>query len=247
LSNFECSKWRYGVCQKDVQLCQPFTKFLHDQISHQSDSTMLMGGIVKERGARDNLNRSATAFFQKKMSLNPDDDANVDQEKIIQTLRDENKDLKKQIQELTRRLASHEMSSSGASAGDPGRFVFDPEEAIAAGGPGGVPGEVPGFLFQAPGAPADRSFATEGTHVGRKSLPFGRRNSKQHQGRMTYLLKKLEMGTSQAWTQDAIADLHTYCTSDPEFFRKAVVVYTGNSDMIQDMDVFIAMLQSHNS
>jgi hypothetical protein len=160
------------------------------------------------------------------MSLNPDDEADNDQEKIIQSLRDENNDLKKQIDDLTRRVALYEMNLSPAATGP---VSSDPGNANRA----------------AATAPATVA-ASEGTHVGRKSVPFSRRNSKQHQGRMTYLLKKLEMGTSQTWTQDAIADLHTYCTSDEEFFKKAVVAYEG-ADSIADMDVFIAMLQSHNS
>jgi hypothetical protein len=144
------------------------------------------------------------------MSFNPDDVAGDEQEKLIQSLRNENEDLKKKIEDLSRRLAVYE--NSGNAMG-------------AAGGP----------VLSEGGAEAT---------VGRKSLPFARRNSKQHQGRMTYLLKKLEMGTSQQWTQDAIADLHTYCTSEPDFFKKAVVAYSGD-DHITDMDVFIAMLQSH--
>jgi hypothetical protein len=86
--------------------------------------------------------------------------------------------------------------------------------------------------------------------VGRKSIPFNRRNARQHQGRMAYLLKKLE--TKQSWTLDAIADLQAYCTAADIagagriFYDAAVLAYAGENGhtIVPDLDTFIAMIQS---
>ncbi len=154
------------------------------------------------------------------MSFNPDD---VDAEN--EKLKQENEKLKKQIDDLSAKLAQHEIAARNASA------------AGAAGG-------------------RDEDFENRGSRnsgtggVGRRSIPFSRRNPKQHQGRMAYLLKKLE--EKQGWTQDAIADLHSYFVArnvlgaGDEFYRAAVIAYAGENgpEIITDIDLFLAMLQN---
>lgn len=85
--------------------------------------------------------------------------------------------------------------------------------------------------------------------IGRRSIPFSRRTAKQHQGRMAYLLKKLEQ--KNTWTQDAIADLYTYFVAQniegagDEFFRACIFAFAGENaqETITDIDLFLAMLQ----
>jgi hypothetical protein len=162
-------------------------------------------------------------FFCINMSFNPDD---VDAEN--EKLKQENEKLKKQIDELSAKLAQHEIAARNAgSAG----------LAWAAGAAIGH----------------DEYFGTRNSGnggVGRRSIPFSRRNPKQHQGRMAYLLKKLE--EKQSWTQDAIADLQSYFVArnvlgaGDEFFRAAVIAYAGENgrEIITDIDLFLAMLQN---
>ena len=98
------------------------------------------------------------------------------------------------------------------------------------------------------GGSGGASYASPG--VGRKSIPFSQRNPKQHQGRMAYLLKKLE--TKQELTQDVIADMHSYFVArnilgaGDEFFRAAVVAYAGPGcdEVITDIDLFLGMIQN---
>jgi cell division septum initiation protein DivIVA len=164
------------------------------------------------------------------MSFNPDD---VDAEN--EKLREENEKLKKKVEELSAKVAEYELVSrfsrsalhSGAQAA-----------AQAGAASGGSFGEEDDFV------------ARGGNGVGRKSIPFSRRTLKQHQGRMAYLLKKLE--NKQTWTQDTIADLHSYFVATnimgagKEFFRAAVVAFAGENadEVITDIDMFLAMLQN---
>lgn len=157
------------------------------------------------------------------MSFNPDD---IDAEN--EKLKDENEKLKKQIDDLSAKLAQHELAARNAGT------------AGAAGGGGGRDED-----FENRGG---RNSGTGG--VGRRSIPFSRRNPKQHQGRMAYLLKKLE--EKQSWTQDAIADLQSYFVArnvlgaGDEFFRASVIAYAGENghEIITDIDLFLAMLQN---
>lgn len=157
------------------------------------------------------------------MSLNPDDQAAEEsKDSTIAHLREENEDLKRQIEELSTRLSLYE---PGATNNDPDSR---PSSSPAASGPIG--------------------HHSGGGNVGRKSIPFASRSAKQHQGRMTYLLKKLE--TRHIWSQDAIADLQAYFVSPhipgagTNFFRQAVVAFSGESGLetITDIDTFLAML-----
>jgi hypothetical protein len=137
-------------------------------------------------------------------------------------LKQENEKLKKQIDELSAKLAQHEIAARNA----------------------GAAGAAIGH---------DEYFGTRNSGnggVGRRSIPFSRRNPKQHQGRMAYLLKKLE--EKQNWTQDAIADLQSYFVArnvlgaGDDFFRAAVIAYAGENgrEIITDIDLFLAMLQN---
>ena len=85
--------------------------------------------------------------------------------------------------------------------------------------------------------------------TGRKTISFANRSAKQHQGRMNYLVKKLEKGTREIWSQEAIADIISYCSesnvpgSGPEFRMRAAAAY-GLEDL-QNLDDFAAILQAH--
>ncbi len=85
--------------------------------------------------------------------------------------------------------------------------------------------------------------------TGRRTISFVNRSAKQHQGRMNYLVKKLEKGTHEIWSQEAIADIISYCTvsnvpgSGPEFLARAAAAY-GVEDL-PNMDDFVAILQAH--
>jgi hypothetical protein len=144
------------------------------------------------------------------MSFNPDDNDSVESDRAMAVLREENNNLKKQIEELTQKLAQYEIQE--------------------------------GTRTTATNGPATNS-------VGRRSIPFHQRNVKQHQGRMKYLLTKLE--TKQQWNQDTIIDLREYCVNSniqgagQDFLRSAIVAYGGESSLavITDIDLFIAMLQ----
>lgn len=153
------------------------------------------------------------------MSFNPDDTTSEDKDATISSLREENEDLKRQMDELLSRLSLYE-DNNGAAIGTASR------SRVALGLPSSVRG-----------------------NAGRKSIPFATRTPKQHQGRMAYLLKKLEM--QDTWSQDAIADLQEYCISQDiigagsEFFRTAIVAFAGESaiETITDIDTFLAMIQ----
>ena len=160
------------------------------------------------------------------MSFNPDEHnqcgaENSSQDIVISNLQEENTSLKSQIEELSRRLSQYEISAG---------------QAAAAAGGGGY--NHPTNIF--------RRYVSDGSNYrGRKSIPFSSRNEKQHQGRIAYLLKLLQKGSTQLWNQDLIVDLQEYCSSDADFFKQALQMYgLGGNDEI-NMDTFIAMLQSH--
>jgi hypothetical protein len=146
------------------------------------------------------------------MSFNPDDNDSVESDRAMAVLQEENNNLKKQIEEFTRKLAQYEIQEGARTSTING--------------------------------PATNS-------VGRRSIPFHQRNIKQYQGRMKYLLTKLE--TNQQWNQDTIADLQEYCTNfniqgaGQDFLRTAIVAYGGESSLAVitdiDIDLFISMLQ----
>ena len=161
------------------------------------------------------------------MSLNPDDNEIQESGRIISQLREENNALTQQIAELSTRLARYEMG--------PATNASDTRSALPA-------------LSAHPIHPTnDRG----GISAGRKSIPFDRRDTRQHQGRMAYLLKKLEAKHS-SWNLDAVADLQAYCVATDiagagaEFYRNAVIAYAGESgdSIITDLDTLIAMIQS---
>jgi hypothetical protein len=157
------------------------------------------------------------------MSFNPDDEETQSRERTIQQLREENSDLSRQIAELSARLSRYELHQGAAS------------NAINSSEPTRGPMQ---------------NIRGSKNSVGRKSIAFDHRNLRQHQGRMAYLLKKLE--TKQTWTLDAIADLQAYCVSTniasagPEFYNSAVKAYAGEDGhtFIVDLDALIAMIQS---
>jgi hypothetical protein len=156
------------------------------------------------------------------MSFNPDDEGVEDSERIIRQLREENSDLNRQISELSARLSRYELQQDGAAT-----------NARAEG----------------PRIPAGHTTASRNT-VGRRSIAFEHRNARQHQGRMAYLLKKLE--TKQSWTLDAVADLQAYCVSTTidgagnTFYNSAIKAYAGEDghSFIEDLDALIAMIQT---
>jgi len=78
---------------------------------------------------------------------------------------------------------------------------------------------------------------------GRRCIPYHRRSENQHQGRMAYLLKKLEDGSEARWNQDLIADLQTYCVENASFYEQVKQAY--GAEDIDNIDTLIAMLQSH--
>lgn len=177
------------------------------------------------------------------MACNPDDISNADKDTIIQDLREENDDLKRKIEELTTRLSLYEIDS-----GSPGHL--GPSRPSASSGPSGAHRA----FSQPASARWGQTAATGGgSNAGRKSIPFSQRTAKQHQGRMAYLLKKLENSNTANifWSQDGISDLREYFVSSDipgagnKFFRSAVVAFAGEdgAESITDIDTFIAMLQ----
>lgn len=165
------------------------------------------------------LVKSLNQRQKQKMSLNPDDQAvDADKDSTITHLREENEDLRRQIEELSTRLS-----------------LYEPEQG-------------PSTRRNHEGGSSSAAASSGGGNVGRKSIPFPNRSAKQHQGRMAYLLKKLEM--QHTWTQDSIADLQAYFVSTDipgagnEFFRLAVVAFAGENGLqtITDIDTFLAML-----
>ncbi len=161
------------------------------------------------------------------MSFNPDDAGeaqhlgNDDQEAIINNLKEENSNLKSQIDDLTRRLARYEIHQNSSDEGNEADEADEGGEADQ----------------------NDSQAARRTNNRGRKSIPFHRRNPKQHQGRIAYLLKLLEKRSAHRWNQDLIADLQSYCVSDESFLKQALQTYLGDDTI--DLDTFIAILQSH--
>ena len=192
----------------------------------------MAGHLVKKR-------KTSKAF---EMACNPDDTSNNDKDTIIRCLREENDELKRQIEQLSARLSLCEIETQQHASSGPS-------------GPSGPYGSSAAASRQArqdtryPSNASTASAAASGG-VGRKSIPFFRRNAKQHQGRIAYLLKKLEKSKS-SWSQDAIADLQEYFISSDipgaghNFFKLAVVAFAGENaiETITDIDTFIAMLQ----
>jgi hypothetical protein len=136
-------------------------------------------------------------------------------------LKAENESLKKKVEELSAKMAEYELITRFSRSSLHSGWADDDNGPRAASG-----------------------------SVGRKSIPFSARTPKQHQGRMAYLLKKLE--TKQSWTQDTLADLQGYFVATnilgagEEFFRAAVVAYAGDNadEVITDIDTFFAMIQN---
>ena len=180
------------------------------------------------------------------MSFNPDDPSTPDMDTTIRCLREENDELKKQVEELSTRLSRYELNTTVTRQGPQGPVASrtqrtqGPQQSPVA---TNLPNRGTGFFAAAS--------TTSRSSVGRKSIPFDRRNAKQHQGRMAYLLKKLE-GNTTVWTQDSIADLQAYFVSSDiagagsEFFQLAVVALSGENgaETITDIDTFLAILQS---
>lgn len=85
--------------------------------------------------------------------------------------------------------------------------------------------------------------------TGRRTISFANRSAKQHQGRMNYLVKKLDKGTREIWSQEAIADIISYSSessipgSGPEFRMRAAAAY--GLENLPNLDDFAAMLQAH--
>jgi hypothetical protein len=187
---------------------------------------------------------TSTAFFSKPglMSFNPDD--------VDERLRQENEELKKKVQELTAKVAEYEMilqfSRSSILGPDQGDAAAGGASEAATNAREGAREAATNVV----GGAATNTTTTTSLGVGRKSIPFSRRNPKQHQGRMAYLLKKLE--TKQELTQDVIADMHSYFVArnimgaGDEFFRAAVVAYAGPGcdEVITDIDTFLGMIQN---
>lgn len=148
----------------------------------------------------------------------------------IDALKYENAELKKQVDMLMNRMSSLELQYANSPASAP---------------------SVPSMAPSSPGAAASGTGATPG----RKTIPFDKRSTKQHQNRMDYLLRKIKNADKETWTYDAIADVQTYsvATNIPsagnEFFKKAVIECAGDNglDTITDIDVLMAILQSYNT
>lgn len=158
------------------------------------------------------------------MSFNPDDEETLESEQLIQQLREENSELARQVAELTTRLSRYEVQDGAATNST-------------------TPTNNTRISY-----PTTNVRGSAG--VGRKSIPFSSRNPRQHQGRMAYLLKKLE--AKQSWTLDTIADLQAYCTAADvagaghAFYHAAVLAYAGENGhtIVPDLDTLIAMIQS---
>ena len=152
----------------------------------------------------------------------------------IDALKYENAELKKQVDMLMHRMSSLELRYANSPASG-----LSPRGIVPVGhSPRGI-------------APSSPVAATPG----RKTIPFDKRSTKQHQNRMDYLLRKIKNADKETWTYDAIADVQSYsvATNIPsagnEFFKKAVVECAGDNglDTIPDIDVLMAILQSYNT
>jgi hypothetical protein len=145
----------------------------------------------------------------------------------IDVVKQENIELKKQIEMLMQRVSLLELKMSQGS----------PDTVSIASPPAA--------------STQSRNHQVGRSSSGRKSIPYELRNAKQHQNRMEYLLKKMKQ--SENWQYDTIVDVQLYCAgsdiagSGEEYFKRAVLECGGDLETIKDIDTLLAILQSQNT